>query len=74
MGPGHRRRSRSSPPSPTELNEEWHVLVVDEEAVLDVRNFDIAMRRQKFTRGRRDVYDPSVGSGTARVGAVRSAR
>jgi hypothetical protein len=39
-----RRRSTSSPSSPTELNEERHVLVVDEEAVLDVRNFDIAMR------------------------------
>lgn len=46
MGPSHRRRSRLSPFSPTELNEERHVLVVDEEAVLDVRNFDIAVRRE----------------------------
>jgi hypothetical protein len=50
------------------------VLGVDEEAVLDVRNFDIAMRREKFARAGGDVYHPSVGSGAAGVGAVRGAR
>jgi hypothetical protein len=74
MGPSHQRRSRSRPPSLTELSEERHVLVVDEEAVLDVRNFDIAMRQEKFASARGDVYHPSVGSGAAGVGAVRRAR
>jgi hypothetical protein len=50
------------------------MLAVDEEAVLEVRNFDIAMWREKFARARGDVYNPAVGSLAAGIGAVCRAR
>jgi hypothetical protein len=53
------------------LDEERHVLVVDEEAILDVRNLDVAMWGQESACARGDVDDPSVGPGAAWVGTPR---
>jgi hypothetical protein len=44
------------------------VLVVDEEAVLDVRNFDIAMRREEFARARGTSMTHRSGPGRLGLG------